>query len=228
MVIKILLALWLLFSLALPAPAQESPGTPALEPRTGISFPQALGPLARMGMKKYDLPELGVSYRYAGKPLPIADIYIYDNGLKDLGTGVSQMVRTHFEEVKSEISLLGKSGNYRGVKKVSERETHLPPGTRKLPALTAVFAYSIPPGKGVAYTGVRTSHILLTAYKGQLLKIQFTYPQDQEEQGKKALQKFLADFGKALGGQKILTSQNPKNNDKTSKKKNNKSRMAGR
>lgn len=228
MVIKILLALWLLFSLALPAPAQEPPGTPAIEPRTGISFPQTLGPLARMGMKKYDLPELGISYRYAGKPLPIADIYIYDNGLKDLGTGVSQMVRTHFEEVKSEILLLGKSGNYRDVKKVSAGETYLPPGPRKLPALTAVFTYSIPAGKGVAYTGVRTSHILLTAYKGHFLKIQFTYPQNQEKEGKKAWQQFLTDFGKVLKGGKALDNQNNRNNDKTSKKKINKSRMAQR
>ncbi len=224
MVIKILLSLWLLVSLASPVPAQESPGTPAVEPKTGISFPQTLGPLARTGMKRYDPPEMGISYRYAGHPLPIADIYIYDNGLKYLGTGLSQMVRTHFEEVKSEISLMGKSGNYRDVKKISEGETYLPPGNRKLPALSATFTFSIPPGKGVAYTGVRTSHILLTAYKGQFLKIQFTYPQDQEKEGKKAWQQFLADFGKAISGQKNINNKN----DKASKKKNNKSRMAGR
>jgi len=225
--IKIFLALWLLSGLAIPAAAQESPGTPAIEPRTGITFPQTLGPLARMGMKKYDLPELGVSYRYAGKPLPIADIYIYDNGLKDLGTGLTQAVRTHFEEVKSEILLLGKSGNYRDVKKVSEGETYLPPGNPRLPALSATFTFSIPPGKGVAYAGVRTSHILLTAYQGQFLKIQFTYPQDQEKEGKKAWQQFLTAFGKVLKGGKALDNQNNRNNDRTSKKIN-KSGMAGR
>jgi len=230
LVIKILLSLWLLFSLAIPAPAQESPGTPAVELKTGISFPKTLGPLARMGMKKYGPPELGVSYRYAGHPLPIADIYIYDNGLKDLGTGVTQAVLTHFEEVKAEILLMGKSGNYRDVKKVSEGETYLPPGNRKLPALSATFIFSIPPGKGVAYTGVRTSHILLTAYQGQFLKIQFTYPQDKEKEGKKAWHQFLTGFGKGLKGGKALENQNNRNNNKNSqkKKKNSKSRLAGR
>lgn len=216
--LKILLSLWLALSLLSPALAQRPKPPPLAESQTGISFPPALGPLKRKGMKKYRSPELGVSYRYAGSPLPIADIYIYDNGLKNLGTGINQAVRLHFAEVQNEIFLMEKSGYYKSVKKVSTGETVLANGSRKLPALSAVFTFSIPPGKGVAYTGVRTSHILLTAYKGQFLKIQFTYPKNQGNQGKKAWQQFLAAFGKALNGKKTLNKPKTKNNRKTSRK----------
>jgi hypothetical protein len=201
-VIKTFLSLFLIFSLCTPTLAQERKTAADIEPMTGISFPRVLGSLKRMGMKKYTPPELGISYRYASQPLPIADIFIYDKNQKYLGTGLNQAVRTHFEEVKNEIFLMEKSGYYRAVKKVSEGETVLANNVPKLPALTAVFTYSQPPGKGVAYTGVRTSHIFLTAYKGQLLKIQFTYPKNQENRGKEALRQFLADFGKALNNNK--------------------------
>jgi len=174
-----------------------------------------------MGLKKYDSPELGVSYRYAGHPLPIADIYLYDQGLNNLGTGIDQAVRTHFEEVTNEILLMEKTGFYQSVKKVSEGETAIGNGARKLPALSAVFTYSIAPGKGVAYTGLRASHVLLTSYKGQFLKIQFTYPKNQGSEGRSDLKEFLAAFSKALYGNQTKNKGHHRNNHKNSTKKKN-------
>ena len=196
--IKAFLSLGLMLSLFSPALAQKQPQAVDIDPQTGIHFPRVLGSLKRMGMKKFEKPELGLDCRYAGNPLPIADIFIYDNGQKDLGAGLNPAVRTHFQEVKNEIFLLQKAGYYRSVKQVSAGESVLATPSKRLPVLSAIFTYSQPPAKGVAYTGVRTSHVLLTAYKGYFLKIQFTYPKDQEKRGKEALQQFLADFGKVL------------------------------
>jgi hypothetical protein len=227
LVVKAFLSLCLTLGLVGLALAQDPQTAPLVEPKTGIAFPQALGPLKRMGLKHYGSPDLGVSCRYAARPLPIADIYLYDNGVKDLGTGLNQMVRLHFEQVQDEIFFMEKSGYYRSVKKVSEGETGLANGARKLPALVAVFTYRQPPGKGVAYTGVRTSYVYLTTYKGQFLKIRFTYPKNQENRGHKALQQFLADLGKILGNRKNANHQNIRSRGKK-RNHNHKARTAGR
>ena len=198
--LRVFLSLWVMFTLSGSALAQEKQASPHLDPQTGISLPASLGSLKRAGVKKYDQPELGIGYRYEAAPLIKGDIFIYNLGLKNLGTGLnSRDVRPQFDQAKNDISALEKMGRYRGVNKVSEGEIPLGSPPLKIPTLSAVFTYSQAPEPGVVvYAGVRVSHLLLTAYKDYFIKIRFTYPEKDKSQGEKALQQFLADFGKTL------------------------------
>jgi hypothetical protein len=64
--------------------------------------------------------------------------------------------------------------------------------------LSAVFTYSQTEGPGTAYTGMRVSHLVLTAYRDSFLKVRFTYPQNAKARGDLAFQQFLADLGRCL------------------------------
>lgn len=197
--LKVFLSLWVMFTLSGSALAQEKQAAPYLDPQIGISLPASLGPLKRTGMKKYDQPELGIGYRYEGAALIKGDIFIYNLGLKNLGTGLnSRDVKLQFDQAKNDIYQLEKMGRYRAVNKVSEGEIPLGSTPQKIPTLSTVFTYSQAPESGIVYEGVRVSHLLLTAYKGYFIKIRFTYPEKDKSQGEKALQQFLADFGKTL------------------------------
>ena len=63
------------------------------EDKTGISFPTNLGHLKFSKTTDYNkitnTTTLGVSVRYVGEPPIRADIYIYDDGKKNLGTGTN-------------------------------------------------------------------------------------------------------------------------------------------
>ena len=124
--LKSFLSLILLFGLFTPSWAQERQATALVNHQTNISLPESLGPLKRVGSQKYDQHQLGIVYRYMTEPLIRGDIFIYDLGKKNLGTGInSPEMRPHFEQVKNDIYLLEKRGYYRSVKKVSEGKTAL-------------------------------------------------------------------------------------------------------
>ena len=86
---RTLLSLLILVSLVSSAFADGSPAIPFSDPKTGITLPAALGPLTYLGAKHYEPSALGVSVRYEGEPLIKADIFIYDLGKKNLGTGAT-------------------------------------------------------------------------------------------------------------------------------------------
>ena len=53
-----------------------------------------------------------------------ADVYVYNGGLKNLGTGIAaEAVRPHFKEVQDAIRIMEKRGSYKGVKRLEEKET---------------------------------------------------------------------------------------------------------
>ena len=111
--VRTCISLVAIICLAIPALGQGPPSAPYREPQTGIVFPVNLGPMEFSGAKKYDQPELGVSVGYHGDPLIKADIYIYDMGQKNLGTGLgSPAVTSHFREAKGDIFALEKMGRY--------------------------------------------------------------------------------------------------------------------
>jgi hypothetical protein len=196
--LKTLLSLCLICSLISPAAAQQRTASPGADSRSVISPPAAIGSLQRTGIHKYDEPGLGVAYRYQGQPQVKMDIFIYDYGLKNLGTGIkSPQIKDHFEQVKKEVFLLEKKGRYQSVVKAAEGETALAAPAGKIPALTATFTF-IQVGKDTAYSGTRISHVLLLAYKNSFVKVRFTYPQAQKAKGDQAWKQFLADFGNHL------------------------------
>ena len=197
--VKKLVVLVIMIVLAIPAFGQGPPSAPFREPRTGMVFPAKLGPLEFSGSKKYDQPELGVSVGYHGGALIKADIFIYDLGQKNLGTGLgSPAVTAQFQQAKGDIFALEKRGNYQSVTVLSEQPTAFSTPGGKLAILAAGFKYSQTAGPGVAFTGPRISHLLLTAYKGLFVKVRFTYPETDKAQGDQALSQFLAALGKLL------------------------------
>jgi hypothetical protein len=169
------------------------------EPKTGITLPGTLGPLKYLGVKHYENPALGVCIRYGGEGLIKADIFIYDLGEKDLGTGLqSPALKTHFDQVKGDIATMEKMGRYKSLDRVSEQEIAMQTPHGRIPALSAVFTYSQTEGPGTAFTGQRISHLILTAYRDSFLKIRFTYPQNQKERGALAFKQFIDDLGRHL------------------------------
>ena len=197
--VKKLVVLVIMIVLAIPAFGQGPPSAPYLEPQTGIVFPVNLGPLEFSGAMKYDQPELGVSVGYQGELLIRADIYIYDMGQKNLGTGLgSSVVTAQFQQAKGDIFALEKRGNYQSVTVLSEQPTAFSTPGGKLATLAAGFKYSQTAGPGVAFTGPRISHLFLTAYKGVFVKVRFTYPETDKARGDQALSQFLAALGKIL------------------------------
>lgn len=196
---RTLISLLMLFSLASPAVAGSAPAIAFSDPKTGIALPANLGPLTYQWVKHYDQPALGVSVRYEGEPSIKADIFIYDLGKTDLGTGLeSPAMLPHFQQVKGDIYTAEKRGSYTSLSLVSEQEIALNTPQGKLPALSAVFTFSQTEGPGTAYTGMRVSHLVLTAYRNSFLKIRFTYPQNEKARGDLAFKQFLADLGNHL------------------------------
>jgi hypothetical protein len=126
------------------------------EPKTGITLPGNLGPLKYLGVRHYENPELGVCIRYAGEGLIKADIFIYDLGRKNLGTGLqSPALIPHFDQVKGDLDAMEKMGRYKSLDKVSEQEIAIQTPRGRIPALSAIFNYSQTEGPGTAFPGKR-------------------------------------------------------------------------
>ena len=196
---RTLLSLLILGSLVNGGFAGNPPAVAFSEPQTGISFPGHLGPLRYLGVRHYENPALGICIRYGEEGLIKADIFIYDLGKKNLGTGLqSPALATHFDQVKGDLSTLEKMGRYKSLGQVSEQKIVIQTPQGRIPALSARFTYSQTAGPGTAFTGQRVSHLVLTAYRESFLKIRFTYPQDQKERGAMAFKQFIDGLGRHL------------------------------
>jgi hypothetical protein len=189
--------------LAVPALAQ-SPARAYQEPNTGIVFPGKLGPMHYRRVVNYTeqgRPDLGISVRYALPDSPVrADIYLYDLGKKNLGTGIgSPEVATIFQQSIGDIYSLEQRGDHKDVRKLFEGKTTVKTSTGSLVLLHAGLSYSQSPAPQVFYTGPQISNLYLTAFKDFFLKIRFSYPDDaRRAQHEKTLEQFLADLGKIL------------------------------
>jgi hypothetical protein len=196
---RMLLSLLILGSLVNSAFPDNQPAIVYRDPKTGITLPGDLGPLTYLGVKRYDKQELGACIRYGDEGLIKGDIFVYDLGKKNLGSGLqSPAVKTHFEQVKGDIYAMEKIGQYKSVDRVSEQEIAIQTPRGKIPALSAIFTFSQTEGPDTAYTEKRVSHLVLTAYRDSFLKIRFTYPQNQKQRGETAFKQFMDDLGSRL------------------------------
>ncbi len=186
--------------LGVPCPAaEENPPGIYVEPQSDIPFPEVLGTLKREAVEKYDQREMGVRIRYGGPSLIKTDVFLYDGGEKDLGTGTGAAVLApHFQQIKQALFEMEKRGHYRSVKKLTEEPISLQTRGGKLAVFSASFEYSQTADTGADFTGKRISHTLLTAYRGLYFKIRFTYPEKDKDVGEKALKAFLSDCGKLM------------------------------
>ena len=189
----------------LPSPGFSQGTSPATyqHSATGISFPARLGPLTYRGNVDYakqGRADLGVAVRYGLAGAPVwADIYLYDLGRKNLGTGLdSPEVQKAFMGAVQDIFGMEKQGVYKSVQKTEEGKFALNTQSGRLNMLWAHFTYERLPGPQISSPGPLISDLYLTAYKDQFLKIRFTSPAAMQDRHQEALQKFLVDFGKVL------------------------------
>jgi hypothetical protein len=114
--------------------AAEDSSLPHREASTGIVFPKTLGSMQGGSVTTYDKPELGISVRYSTPGFFKADVYVYDGGIKNLGTGIAaEAVKPHFEQVQEVLAIFEEQGKYKDVTKVSEWQTVLVVGWEKTP-----------------------------------------------------------------------------------------------
>jgi hypothetical protein len=173
-----------------------------VEKQTGIAFPVSLGSMTFGESNTYDTPELGISVYYGvrGAVRVDADIYVYDMGIKNIGEGIdSNLANNHFKQCQGDISLIEKRGDYRDVTKIAEKTVALKIGGKELPMLCAVFEYSIVPDPGQSgEPRPVVSHIFLTTYRNNFLKIRFTYSAAGRDKGDEILKGFLDALGDAM------------------------------
>ena len=206
-----------------PDAAPAEPPKPYVEPATGIVFPGRLGVLARGDVRKYENAALGVSMAYnCAEPARVAvTMYVYDFGQKDIGTGVeAKVVKRHFGEVQNDLHAMEERGRYKLVKKLSEETVSVQVGEGPLALLHAVFEYThVPaPGSDAPEQSVKT-HILLTGFKDRFLKVRFTYPRAQAEEGDKVFAAFLPLFGQMFSSAEAGTPSEPKPKESPSEPK---------
>jgi hypothetical protein len=183
------------------APPEEM--KPYVEPKTGVTFPLKVGPLELKKTVTFDKPGLGVAIRY-GQTEPVfvkADIYIYDLGRANLGTGIgNKAVQAAFEGARADIQTMVDRGQYAALKPLPARPVSLKVGGKPLPMLTASYEFAVnPPPGSAADAEVQVSHLLVTAFKDQFLKIRFSYPKEGKAEGDKAFKQFLDALGPVLG-----------------------------
>jgi hypothetical protein len=178
--------------------AAPEPVKPYMETQTGITFPVTLGQLALKDASKLEKPELGVmiDYQATGDVYARACVFIFDGGKKDLPTGVeSAEVKAAFDQAKNDIE---KNERYKDIKTVAEKPFTLKIGDKELPMLSATFQYGFTPEKGAKAGSAQTvtSHLFITAFKGDFLKIRCTYT--DAVKGNELMQGFLTALGETI------------------------------
>ena len=142
-----------------------------VEPSSQISFPASLGGLDRRDVHTYEKRDLGVKIRYAGANGIKIDVYIYDGGKKNLGTGAeSEAVKSHFAEVKSVMPMMVERGYYKDLVTKDDEQTVLETPSGKLTMLSVCFNYEETTKNGNPTSMKCISYSLLTAYKDHFIE----------------------------------------------------------
>ena len=114
--------------------AAEDASLPHREPNTGIVFPKVLGSMQGRSVHTYDKPELGISIRYSNPGFFKADVYVYNGGKDNLGTGIAAAdVKPHFQEVQEALNVMQKRASTRTSRSSSKRKRRWSPAARRSP-----------------------------------------------------------------------------------------------
>ncbi|MEW6262799.1 MAG: hypothetical protein AB1641_06945 [Thermodesulfobacteriota bacterium] len=182
----------ILLSCALSNAAEPQPGPkPAyVHPQTGLSFPDQLGGAIFTRTQRFDDPGLGVVVEYQGlDPFADAGVYLYDMGLKGIGTGIeTKQVKEQYEEAQADIEQFRAAGLYKSFRTIAEKEMRIKTRGGEIKAFRASFSYEV---TGLAYF----SELVLTGYKGVFLKVRFSYPQQEGERGARLFESFMSGLG---------------------------------
>jgi hypothetical protein len=184
--------------------ATSAPLKPFTEPQTGYVFPLKMGTMAFTSTDGYSHPSLGLSVHYqtdAAAEEIWADVYIYDQGLKNIPDGSdSDAVKAAFEESQKSVLALEKRGNYKDVKTTIDKPLVVKAGDKEVTFQSATFEYVRMPEKGSTDSPQAVvSHLLITASRGYFIKVRFSYDAKAKDTGAKTFIQFVTDLGAVLG-----------------------------
>ena len=168
-----------------------------------VIFPERIGSLNYQYKQQYDDPSSGYRLRYEDGQLFKVDIYIYDKGLSDIGTGINgTQVKKEFEELVQVFPLMEEMGKYKDVKQLEKGIFTDEDDT--LGFLWSRCQYRQSPNENVSYVGLRISETYLTAICGQLVKVRLTLKHKDYVDRKDDVGIFIAQLSKILISQLVL------------------------
>jgi hypothetical protein len=156
------------------------------DPVTEIVFPDPAGPWVYTDTRAYEPAELGRSYSY--KPLfggtGAITCYIYDKGLRNIPTGAhSATVRREMDET---VASVVEAWTSLGAK---VEQVNAPTIFRRESDGRALACYSV---HRIAHENVQNVSIsVVTGYRGNFVKLRYTFPGDDVERAKRQLSLFL-------------------------------------
>jgi hypothetical protein len=159
-------------------------------PKTGIFFPELIGDVRLEKVTDYEkeYPGLGVGVSYRADTFK-ADVYMYDARLGPIPAGITEPIITkQFEQAMGDVYTLEKRGSYKDLVVQIQKETAQ---VGRFPFLHSMMMYTQDNIK-------RVSHLYLTGYKGQFIKVRITYFSSDAVKGEKTLAAFLNIIGNNL------------------------------
>ncbi|QYY36487.1 hypothetical protein [Ruficoccus sp. ZRK36] len=150
----------------------------------GADFPRDLGEWELMGVTVYDNPDAGFSVSYQRPDSSDKlDIYFYDNGQQDLGTGLSDAASKEFAMVFAGINEMQRRGYYADVSKPQFGQGKMDLWGEEVPLLFGRVSYRQTDKANGPNTNqdLRQSFTILTAYKDRYLKVRFTVISDDAD-----------------------------------------------
>jgi hypothetical protein len=146
-------------------------------------FPPRIGGLELSNQTDFekDSPGLGMGWSYHTEGIK-ADVYLYNGRLATIPDDLSSpIVAGHFQEVVAEIYAMKSQGYYTDIRTVTPEERVNIGSMSFLHAELKFTQENIP----------RVSHVYLTVWKNQFLKIRFTFFASEQKAGTKALAEFV-------------------------------------
>lgn len=156
------------------------------DPATEIVFPDPAGPWVYTDSRTYEPADLGRSYSY--KPLfggtGAITCYIYNKGLRNIPTGAySAIVRREMDET---IASVVEAWTQLGAK---VEQVNAPTIFRRESDGRALACYSV---HRITHEQVQNVSIsVVTGYRGNFVKLRYTFPGDDVDRAKRQLSLFL-------------------------------------
>ncbi len=165
----------------------------------GVAFPDQLGGLVFQERETFPHPGLGYKLRYQDTTLFKVDIYVYDNGIKNIGKSIeSQKVKNEFNNTLAIFTYMSSLGEYTDLSVLDQ-------GTReigKMKYLWAQHEYKQSEGPETAYHGMRLSDSYLTAVNNFFVKVRLTIKKEDMNRSLRKKETFMQALSTILASDK--------------------------
>lgn len=162
---------------------------PFSEPATGLRFVSEICGLPKRQLSIYPGRGSRLSVHYENNDLIKATFYIHDAGRNNVDDGpVSEAVETYFRQTITEIREMHRQGRYGKAELGELTRVPIRLGVQRLDALCTFCELST----GALDLG---SYVLVTGYRGRLVKVRYTYPKELEESAREKWECILLALG---------------------------------